>query len=441
MKKTIIIKPVTRVEGHLDIYIDIGEDDVIVQLKAKGFRGFEKILIGRPIEEVPLIVSRICGFCSAAHNVASVKAIESILGVIAPETAEIVRKIIVLSSVIQSHLLHLGFLLYPDVGNTKDLHGIETPTIYKVIADLYKSASRIVEITGGRDIHPFNVTLGGIWRIPSKEDVSIIYDEATKGLNLLNKVWDNIFKHVNKFITSVVDEIGYVPSTLISLSGKEVEFYDGLIKVVHGDGNELRFHPKEYTKFIAEEATSYSYAKKSFITIGGVKRVYRVGPLPRLLIADMNYEVSRRFYYEFRSVAENYIQHPILYNLARLVEIAYCFEKILALVDELIRSPTVARSRIEPNEGEGVGVIEAPRGLLIHHYRCDERGIITYANIITPTAMNMPAMEIDTKETVKILVGRGVKDYDYIKKRVLYLVRSYDPCISCATHNITIFIR
>ncbi|MEM2852616.1 MAG: Ni/Fe hydrogenase subunit alpha [Ignisphaera sp.] len=436
------IKPVTRIEGHLHAYIEIGRDDVRVQLRAGGFRGFERILIGRPIEEAPHIAPRICGVCPVAHHLASAKAVDALLGVDIPRAARIVREIMGLGGVAQSHLLHLGFLIYPDIeyGRGSDAY---SALLFKKLVTLRRRAVRIVDVSGGRHVHPFNAVPGGVLKLFSREDIEVLKTEVEYGLKLLGEVYGDIVERVEKFIEDNADAMPCrgVPMAALAGNGKGIEMYDGVVKVVM-DNTNLLFRPNEYMKYVVEESIDYSYSKRVYIDVDGVRKIFRVGPLPRLLTSqEMPYDASRKFYRDFELLNSRWPLHPLVYNLARIVEIAYCFERIAELLNELQNVQALPRTKVELKEGEGIGIVEAPRGLLIHHYKCNGNGVITYANIITPTTVNIPVMEYDIREMVKLLIDRHVDDAENIKRRILYLVRSYDPCVSCATHTIHIAKR
>jgi F420-non-reducing hydrogenase large subunit len=438
------VKPVTRIEGHLDIYVKIGDEDIDVQIKAGGFRGFEKILIGRPIEETPLIVSRVCGVCPIAHYLASIKAVETILGIKCPEASNTLREILELGGVIQSHLLHLGFLLFPDIANqNEETSNIYNTSLFKTLIKIRSKAIRIVEISGGRHIHPFNIVPGGVLRFPSRDDLDVIEIEAKEALKYLSGLYTKLSENIKRFIENNSNGIVYEKTAVAALSSSTngIAFYDGMIKVLDNNNSELLFQPDDYIKFIAEEPVRYSYAKKPYIVINGIKKPFRVGSLPRLLLSsDIPYDISKDLYRDFKSINREWSLNPLLYNLARLIETIYCFEKIADLVDKIRRLPSTPRTKVGLREGEGVGIVEAPRGLLIHHLKCDRNGIVTYANLIIPTAINIPIMEYDIKKIVRYFIDKHYTkediEYNEVKKRILSLVRSYDPCVSCATHNI-----
>lgn len=434
------IKPATRVEGHLHIEIEARDGDVDVRLRAGGFRGFEKILIGRPVEEAPNIAPRICGMCSVAHHLASVKAVDAALGVEPSRASKIVREIMGLGGVAQSHLVHLGFLLYPDIAGVEGRGTHSSTQLFKMLMVLQRCATRIIDVAGGRHVHPFNAVPGGVLKLPLRDDVSVLRSEVESGMRILAEVYDSILERLESFIESNSTEIACVKTLTATLTGGGgIEFYDGVVGIADENHIKLSFDADRYTDFIVEEPVDYSYSKKVYISIDGAKRMFRVGPLPRLTTSsEIPYEFSRKMYRDSESLIRRWPQHPLLYNIARVIEISYCFEKIAALLDELSTAPPIPRVKTTLKEGRGVGIVEAPRGLVIHHYECNESGLITYANIVIPTSMNIPVMEYDIRETAKILIDRYTDDVEYIKRKVMHLVRSYDPCISCSTHSIHI---
>ncbi|MEM2388985.1 MAG: nickel-dependent hydrogenase large subunit, partial [Ignisphaera sp.] len=315
--------------------------------------------------------------------------------------------------------------------------------LFKKLVTLRRRAVRIVDVSGGRHVHPFNAVPGGVLKLFSREDIEVLKTEVEYGLKLLGEVYGDIVERVEKFIEDNADAMPCrgVPMAALAGNGKGIEMYDGVVKVVM-DNTNLLFRPNEYMKYVVEESIDYSYSKRVYIDVDGVRKIFRVGPLPRLLTSqEMPYDASRKFYRDFELLNSRWPLHPLVYNLARIVEIAYCFERIAELLNELQNVQALPRTKVELKEGEGIGIVEAPRGLLIHHYKCNGNGVITYANIITPTTVNIPVMEYDIREMVKLLIDRHVDDAENIKRRILYLVRSYDPCVSCATHTIHIAKR
>jgi len=387
-----IIEPVTRIEGNAVIEVKDGK----VYFKVIEFRGFEKFLEGRSFEYVPAITARICGICPVAHAVASARAVESAFGIDISERVEDLRRILLLAQTIQSHTLHLIFLTLPDYYNV-DCFAKLPKDVVKIGVELRRIANEIVSRIAVRPIHP-ELVVGGVAR-----DFDMKLDKLKSLLNDLKSKIDEF-----EFLRNgeVLNETTYLS---LSTDGK-IDFYG---KTLRGfDGGIFEFKPEDYQRYLDERVESFSFTK--FPHLNG--KVCRVGPLARLNLTVLDTDFARDLSEPFKNVRHE----TLLYNYARLVEIVYCIEKILEIAENL-RGGSI-RMEVKPKAGVGVGVVEAPRGTLIHHYEFNERGLLVRSNLIVPTTINNPAINLDLNAT-------------YNKGGELeMIVRAYDPCLSCSTH-------
>ena len=389
-----VIEPVTRIEGNARIEIKDGR----VFFRVLEFRGFEMFLIGRSFEYIPSITARICGICPVAHAVASARAVENAFDHEVSERVEDLRRILLLAQTVQSHALHFFFLALPDYFNVKSFYEIPKD-ILRLGLELRKIANRIVERIAIRPVHP-EVVVGGVAR-----------DLNVKVLSDLKSVLNEVLEMSEKIVEILKPEGFEVINETAYLSLAE-DYYGDSLKAY--TDRMFEFDPKDYREHIVENVKSYSYAK--FPLLDGM--VFRVGPLARLNLTRVDTDFAKEMW-SFKD-----IRHETeLYNYARFVEIVYCLEKSISIIENL-RSGEI-RSEVKPKAGRGVGVVEAPRGTLIHDYEFNDKGLIVKTNIIVPTTMNNPSIERDLNTTYKLS-----DDVTKLER----IVRTYDPCLSCSTH-------
>jgi len=418
------ISPLTRLEGHAKVVIKLDERGQIESAKfmVLGFRGFEKILVGRPIEEAPRIASRICGICQVAHSMASAKAAENALEITPPEDAIRLRRIMHYAGIIQSHLLHLIFLALPDYLEFKANDPLEMllkekPEIVKSTITARTFSQEIVELTGGKSIHPVLNAVGGVLNSPDNEKYRKLVIKAKNLVKILNEIVEKTEEIFYKKAEEL-REIFEMNTLYIALVNKNnVDFYEGELCIKNSNILE-KIPPDKYSSILTEKTIKHTYIKYPYVKTAAKEELTRVGPLARYNVSNIKTE-----------------NNMLYYNISRLKECLQLAEEIEKLVDRPFKEKPY--TAITFHEGEGVGVVEAPRGLLIHHYRCDEKGLITKANIIVPTTINAPSIE----ESIKIVSARCIKNGNIDKEKLKYFiglaVRSYDPCLSCATHTET----
>ncbi|WP_028840908.1 Ni/Fe hydrogenase subunit alpha [Thermodesulfobacterium hveragerdense] len=457
------INPMTRLEGHgkITIFLDDKGNVDNAFLQVVEFMGYEKFLIGMPIEEVPRTVSTVCGVCRAVHFMASMKATDEVYGVKPTETARKLRELFYYAHYVEDHMEIIYALGLPDFvcGPTaspaeRNLVGLILKVGVDVGRDVLKkrfAAVRIFEILGGRPSHPVAAIPGG-WskRLKEEERQEILRyaDEcvelgkftlkAFKDLVLSNPQYVELIKgDVYKVVTNylgTVDEAG------------KVTYYDGTQVFVDTKGNEIgRFSGKEYLEWIAERTLPWSYQKAPYIKKLGWKGIedgegtslYSVGPLARFNVGNgFDTPGAQEAYEEMVEFFGGKPVHNILgYHWARAIELLHCAEKVKELAsDESITAPDV-RQELGEAVGEGVGIVEAARGTLIHHYKTDSKGIVTDANIIVATTHNKGPMNIAIKRAAENFIKEGKVD-EGILNLVEIAYRPYDLCFACSTHTL-----
>lgn len=409
------LREFTRVEGNgkAEIVIEDGEvKDVRLKI-IEGPRFFELLTIGRHYYDVPDIEARICAICYLAHSVASVMGIERAFGVEVPEEIALLRELGLIGELLESHALHLYLLVAPDVFGYPDAirmaskHG----ELVKEGIALKAFGNRIRELIGGREIHGINVKPGGFGRYPTTEELEAIERESAAFLRLAKRAV-RLFASLGPY-------------------GEKAEHF--LVTDSYLWGEKLIAEDKEsfhYAERIEERSLVYSFAKQSLY--GG--EPFFVGSLARLLLkGEQLTPEAKRLLEEHREKLEtDYVSYN---NLAQAIELVYALERAGEIAKTLLdRGISGENVPVEPKEGEGIGYVEAPRGVLIHHYRTDSDGKIAYSNIITPTALNHAMMEASLLKEARALYGEV--DEREMVQRLEETVRAFDPCISCSVHLV-----
>jgi len=451
MEKKITISPVTRIEGHARVTIHLDDDGKVQEayLHIDQFRGFEKFSEGRHFSEMPVITERICGICPVSHHLASAKACDEIVGIDIPKTAKLLRELIHMGQIIQSHSMHFFELAGPDLilgwdadPKIRNVVGLiqANPDLALKAVKLRKFGQRIIELVAGRRIHPTFAVPGGVNAALSPE----VKDEILKGIDEMIGYTQEGIKIAEDFIEKNKDlcekfasfSSGYMG--LVKEDGS-LELYDGKIRFMDKDGEILKeFKGKYYLKYIGEKVEDWSYLKFPFYKpLGYPEGVYRVGPLARLNIADkISTPLANEEFKKFKALGNGKpVEGSLYYHYARLIETIYALERVREILeDPEVMSQDVLRLGTVQNE-EGVGVIEAPRGTLIHHYWVDEKGTIEKVNLIVSTGHNNWAMSKGVELVAKAFVdGKDLKEG--MLNRVEGAIRCYDPCLSCSTHAI-----
>ena len=451
MAREIVIDTVTRIEGHAKITIQLDDDGQVADARfhVTQFRGFERICQGRPVHELPSIMARICGICPVSHLIASAKACDDILAVEPPPTAVDLRRVLNLAQVVQSHALSFFHLSSPDLlfgfdaeASGRHLFGVlgANPQLARDGVGLRRFGQQVIESIGGKRIHPAGVVPGGMAAPLAPETRDQILAGLPEALAATRRALDWYASEVRRFEEEAT-RFGVFPSAFMGLVGPDgaVEHYDGALRVVGADGAVLaeRADPRPYWEYLGEAVEPWSYLKSAYWKdLGYPDGVYRVGPLARLNVADrMGTPLADEELERFRARLGRTPASSFHYHHARLIEILSCLERLEALLgDPDICSPRV-RSTAGINREEGIGVAEAPRGTLVHHYRVDRDGIVAWANLVIATGHNNLAMNKSVAQVARHYV-KAEKLTEPMLNRVEAVIRCYDPCLSCSTHAI-----
>jgi NAD-reducing hydrogenase large subunit len=448
-RKTIVIDPVTRIEGHSKITIHVDEQGQVedARFHVTQFRGFEKFCEGRPFSEMPSLMARICGICPVSHLIASAKACDALLAVKIPPTAEKLRRIFGMAQVIQSHALSLFHLSSPDLllgmdadPGKRNLFGVleKEPQLARDGIALRKFGQQFIERLGGKRIHPAWVVPGGVSDPLSQEDRDAILQSIPRALAIAVRSIGWLKGTMDRFRDEIAS-FGNFPSLFMGTVKEDgrLTFYDGKLRFVDATGQVVAdgLDPRRYFDFIGEKAESWSYLKSAYYKPRGFPDgMYRVGPLARLNVCNgcgtprADQELA-----EFHELHRTAVLSSFHYHQARLIEILYCVERL----EQLLSDPEIldkhVRASAGPNSLEGVGAAEAPRGTLFHHYKIDEQGLIRWCNLIIATGQNNSAMNRSVLQVAQRYV-KGDKITQGMLNRVEAVIRAYDPCLSCSTH-------
>ena len=458
--KEIVINPVTRLEGHGKITIFLNDEGDVDEayFQVPELRGFEKFCEGRRAEDLPIITPRICGVCPVAHHMASAKALDAAFNVEPPEPAKKLRELMYCGYYIYDHTLHFYYLGGPDfiVGpdappEKRNILGVIEKAGLEIGKEVIKHRAygqRIVELIGGKATHPVCGLPGGVSKPLSEETRQEIEKMAASSVEFAKfslKLFHEIVLANTKYLDLIKSDAYTLRTYYMGLVDKnnKVNFYDGKIRVVDPYGREFaKFEAKDYLEHIAEYVEPWTYVKLPYLKKVGWKGfidgpengVYRVGPLGRLNAADGMATPLAQAEYErmYTTLGGKPVHHTLAYHWARLIELLYAAERALELAkDPEITSPNVRNKPGEP--GEGVGVVEAARGTLIHHYVLDENALVKDVNLIVATVNNAPSINMSVRDAAKGLIHGGKVDQGLLNM-VEMAFRAYDPCFACATH-------
>jgi len=462
--KRISIDPITRLEGHGKIEIFLKDDGSVenAYLQIPELRGFEKFSEGRLAEDMPQITQRICGVCPEAHHMAATKTLDDLFHVDPPSPAKKLRELFYSSFYVTDHTTHFYILGGPDFIMGPDAPVAERNilgVIAKVGMELSKAVittrmknHHIIQMLGGRAVHPVFGMPGGVSKGLSEEErkeVEQIAKDSVEFARLSLKVFDDIVLKNKAYVDMILSD-AYTHHTyymgLVDENNK-VNFYDGKVRVVDPDGKEfVKYEPREYLEHIAEHVEPWTYIKFPYLKKIGWKGfvdgkdsgVFRSTPLSRLNAADgMATPLAQEAYEKFYSTLGGKPVHQTLAtHWARLVELLYAAERLLQLSqDPEITSPNI-RTIPTAKPDEGVGIVEAPRGTLTHHYITDERGVIKKANLIVATVNNAAPINMSIKKAAMELIKPGKEITEGLLNRIEMAWRPYDPCFGCATHTL-----
>ncbi len=414
------INPITRIEGHakLSIVLDPKRKVKNAFIQATEIRGYEKLLLGLPMEEVPRIASTICGVCRAVHFIASLKASDQIFGVEPTESAKKIREAMMLAQIIEDHAVTLFALALPDFASKSGslFEAIKNVgrELAKEILSKRRHALKVMEALGGKSMHPVSALPGGWSKRVSKKEAEEI-ERHSRELVTLGKRMVELVEDLFRYESPVNVDFYYVGT----IKRGEVEYYDGEHAICKGEILK-KFVGKGYEKYVVEESVEWSFSKVATLRGFGT---HIVGPMARAKVGKFSTDLAKEYYAKYSKDYDDLMSSHFL----RAIEVLYSAEKLESLSEELTGDVKPEKYRVT---GEGVGIVEAPRGLLIHHYKTDKSGRVTSAKIITPTTQNMLAMnEIVRRRAI------GRKFSKELVKSLEVIVRAFDPCIACATHH------
>lgn len=449
MSKQITIQPVTRIEGHAKITLHLDDAGAVedARFHVTQFRGFEKFCQGRPLQEMPSITARICGICPVSHMIASGKACDALLAVRIPQTAVNLRRLLVLAELVQSHALSFFHLSSPDLLLGMDADPAERnvfglieryPELARRGIALRKYGQQVIEWLAGKRIHAAWVDAGGVNNPLDEQRRDLIAAGLPDALEAARATLDQFGDMLANFETEVAT-FGNFPSAhmgLVDAQGR-LEHYDGLLRMVDADGTRLvdDAGPADYRDLIAEKTEPWTFLKFPYYKPRGYPDgMYRVGPLSRLNVADScGTPLADAALEDFRALADGPVSSSFHYHYARLIEIVHCLERMQEMIDDpQITDPRV-KANAQPNAEEGIGVAEAPRGTLIHHYKIDDQGRIRWMNLIVATGHNNLAMNAGVRQVARHFV-KGGRLEEGMLNRVEAVIRAFDPCLSCSTH-------
>jgi len=461
-QRRIIIDPITRLEGHGKIDIILDEEGRVERayFQVPELRGFEKFAQGRPAESMPQITSRICGVCPTAHHMASTKALDRLYQVEPPPAARKIRELVYSTFMVEDHTLHFYFLGGPDfiVGPEAPAAqrnvlgviakvGIETGQ--KVIA-MRRKLRELISLAAGKTVHPVFGLPGGVAKPLTAEDAAQfrhVAAEAVEFAQFTRGVFEKVVLKDQEYMDLIRSDLFTHRTYYMGMvdGQNRLNFYDGDLRVVAPDGHEwARFDAADYAEYIAEHAEPWSYMKFCHLKAlgwqgfkeGAESGVYGVAPLARLNAADgIATPQAQEAYLHFFGVLGKPAHHTLANHWARVIELLYAAERMKELADDPDIIDPEVRNLPTATPREGVGVVEAPRGTLFHHYQSDGRGLITKCNLIVATQHNAARISMAIDQA-----ARGLVSATHVNEGLLNMVemafRAYDPCLGCATHSL-----
>jgi len=459
--KEIVIDPITRLEGHGKITIFLNDSGNVenAYFQVPELRGFEKFCEGRRAEDLPIITTRICGVCPVAHHMAGAKALDAAFNVDPTETAKKLRELEYCGYYIYDHILHFYFLGGPDfvVGPDapaakRNILGVIEKVGLDIAGEVIKHRAfgqRITGILGGRPTHPVSAAMpGGIAKAineDERQDIENMLKSCHEFAKFSLKIFDDVVLKNVDYVKLITSDPYNLPTYYMGTVDKnnKVNFYDGKVRVVDPEGKEfVKFGPEEYLDIIEEHVEPWTYVKMPYLkevgwkglTAGSESGIYRVGPLGRLNASDgMATPVAQAEYERmYKTLGGKPVHATLAFHWARLIELMYATERGL----ELVKDPEITSKNIrnKPGKpGEGVGIVEAARGTLIHHYQLDENALAKKVNLVVATTHNAPGICMSIKNAAQGIIKNGVFN-DGLLNMVEMAFRAYDPCWACATH-------
>ncbi len=462
--KQLTIDPITRLEGHGKIEIFLSDEGEVenVYFQVPELRGFEKFLEGRPAEEVPQIVTKICGVCPGCHHMASGKAVDMVFGVSPAPTAVMIRELFYMAHFVHSHIAHFYALAAPDfvVGPTapkaeRNVLGLIAKVGTEIGTEVIRQrrlAQEIQALLGGHQTHVMLNIPGGVRKgltEPQRAEVEKTAQGFVEFARFSLKIFSDLVLANKANVDLIVNGPYHLRLYSMGLvdNNNKVNFYDGHVRVVDPDGQEhCRYAAVDYREYISERVETWSYLKFPYLkkvgwngfTDGKESGVYHATPLSRLNAAEGMASPLAQEEYEkmYETLGGKPVHNTLAMHWARLVELLYASERCLELARHPDITGTVLRTPLNGIAGEGVGIVEAQRGTLTHHYWTDQQGIIRKANIIVGTTNNNAAICMSIRKAAQAVIRKGVTPDEGVLNQVEMAFRAYDPCFSCATHSL-----
>ncbi len=453
----IVIQPVTRIEGHAKITIQLNEAGNVdtARVNVIELRGFERFCIGRPVEDLPRITPRICGVCPWSHHLAAAKACDAVFGAEIPPAARKLRELCNSVAYMEEHILHFyflagaDFLLGPSADySVRNVIGIlqAAPDVARRVVKVRHLCAKMLETLAGKPIHPQAAVPGGFSKPLAATERDQLRAQAGEALELakftIAFAKENIFP---KYL-DVVKSLGVITTGFLGTVKKDgaLNLYDGQLRLMAPDGSYEDFPYDRYTEFIAEHIEDWSYLKFPYAKKWGSFSmnpenpggIYRTNTLARLNVCDyIDTALAQTELETFRKMFGRPAQLTLLYHWARLIELLYNAENAIRLLDDPEITSPETRVKVTPRAARGVGCVEAPRGTLIHDYETDGEGMVTNVNLIVGTTHNNAPINMSVTQAARSLI-RGGKYDQGILNTVEMSIRAYDPCLSCATHGL-----
>ncbi len=456
MTQTIVIQPVTRIEGHAKVTIQLDDTGNVQDTRVNviELKGFEKFCIGRPVEEMPRITTRICGVCPWSHHLASSKACDAVFGVDPPPAGRKLRELCNSIAYMEEHILHFyilagaDFIMGPDADpSVRNVIGIigKVPDVAKRVVRVRHMCAKMLEMIAGKSIHPDASVPGGFSKplLPAERDQ--LRKMADECLDLAKFSIAFAKESIFPQYLDVVKSLGVIETGFLGTVKDDgaLNLYDGKLRLMSKDGSFVDFPYDKYTDYISEHIEPWSYLKfpydkragKFSMDLDNPNGIYRTNTLARINVCEyIDTPLAQAELEEFRKNFGRPAQLTLLYHWARLIELLYNAENAIRLLDDPEITNVETRKKVVPRAARGIGCVEAPRGTLIHDYTTDENGILTNVNLIVGTTHNNAPINMSVKQAAKALIKDGKYDQG-ILNRVEMAIRAYDPCFSCATHK------
>ena len=462
-RRRITIDPITRLEGHgkIEVFLDEAGEVERAYFQVPELRGFERFVQGRLAEDMPQITSRICGVCPTAHHMAATKALDNLYQVDPPPTAKKIRELVYSTFMTEDHALHFYFLGGPDfvVGPSapaaeRNVLGVIAKVgveVGKKVIAMRRRLRELIILAGGKVVHPVLGLPGGVAKRITAEDQAQFQQVAAEAVEFAQftlGIFETVVLKNSDYVSLITSDTFTHRTYYMGLvdENNHVNFYDGMIRVVNPDGKELtRFRGQQYLDYVAEHVEPWSYVKFCYLkpvgwkgfTDGVESGIYSVAPLARLNAADgMATPLAQEAYEKyFATLGGKPVHHTLANHWARVVELLYAAERMKELADDPGLTDPNVRTLPTATPKEGIGVVEAPRGTLFHHYQTDERGVIQKANLIVATQNNAARIAMSVEKAAKGLIS-GKEVSEGVLNMVEMAFRAYDPCHACATHSL-----